>query len=281
MTTARSGSRSPAGLHGARRAFTLIELLIVIGIIGILISLALAVGFRVASAGREQQSLETIKSLDVSLTEYIAVTGGNPPPLARDPRPRNNDGSSNLIYYQPVADARAITPSTGGSEPEPMINSVGLYMSQAKGLPSVEAIFRGLDARIVRETDVDGPKPPQQQPDTDYTNQWPVPTALDGWGRPIRYVHPKFHGLVTANPSQPDGYVMTNDPLLLGPEPSGRRYGIVQIRRNNVATGNTGADSDGGMCAGGRPYFYSAGPDGDPSTLEDNVYLVRPQVQKF
>ena len=36
-----------------------------------------------------------------------------------------------------------------------------------------------------------------------------------------------------------------------------------------AVTGQT-ADSDGGVCPGGQPYFYSAGPDGDPSTVEDN-----------
>ena len=32
-------------------------------------------------------------------------------------------------------------------------------------------------------------------------------------------------------------------------------------------------DSDGGITSGNRPYFYSAGPDGNPATLDDNVYI--------
>jgi hypothetical protein len=31
--------------------------------------------------------------------------------------------------------------------------------------------------------------------------------------------------------------------------------------------------ADEGLCPGNRPYFYSAGPDGDPGTRGDNIYL--------
>jgi hypothetical protein len=56
-------------------------------------------------------------------------------------------------------------------------------------------------------------------------------------------------------------------------------------------------DADGGMPAGNRPYFYSCGPDGDPSWIppppagntdpkprpNDNIYMEtnRPKFQKL
>jgi len=56
---------------------------------------------------------------------------------------------------------------------------------------------------------------------------------------------------------------------------------MYQIRRNRLIkvdrdTPDLVPDSDGGLTSGNRPYFYSAGPDGDPSTLEDNVYSNAP-----
>lgn len=35
-------------------------------------------------------------------------------------------------------------------------------------------------------------------------------------------------------------------------------------------------DADEGFCRAGRPYFYSSGSDGDPRSVEDNVYTDRP-----
>jgi len=100
-------------------------------------------------------------------------------------------------------------------------------------------------------------------------------------------VHPAFKGFVfgpnyPATVTDPTAFVDTS--LVLGPPPPGKLYGITRIRRNNVqtagATPSNEPDSDGGLTAASRPYFYSAGPDGDPSTVADNIYLTVPRVSK-
>ncbi len=241
-------------------AFTLIELLIVIGIIAILVGIAITVGAKVLSSGKERLTLDALKVLDQSLAEYVASKGGNPPATVDDPRPGNTGAT---IYIQPVADATNMADGV-------TINSVGLYVAQCRGLASVDAIFKGLDAKIFRLYDPDGTS-------AGWDNQPELLTVFDGWGNPIRYVHPAFQGLIYGpwpTLSTPTASVPTS--AVLGAPPANRAYGIVDIRRNNQA----GGDADGGRGPGGRPYFYSAGPDGDPSTIADNVYLNQPQIQK-
>ena len=79
-------------------------------------------------------------------------------------------------------------------------------------------------------------------------------------------------------------------PRLIAPD----TYAYAQVRRNHIHTANgvggteDQPDSDGGTCVASRPYFYSAGADGqvgiylDESGKEvdgnaDNVYTIQPK----
>ncbi len=256
MNTSNAPARSP-------RAFTLIELLIVIGSITILIALGLSVAGKVSGTGKYRATEQTLRALDQILTDYIQTKGANPEPWVVDPRPTN----SNQRYIQPVADA----PNMSGAGTK-LINSVGLFLLQCKEVSSAEEKLKGLDAKLVKVLDVDSDTTPQAP--SNYADQWPITTVLDGWGNPIHYVHPVFKGLVpdpsTGGPvdlSVANPYVQT---------PAGKLWGISQIKRHTVNPGGT----DGGLNPSNRPYFYSAGPDGDPTTTEDNVYLVAPRFKK-
>lgn len=257
-----------------RTAFTLLELLIVIGVIGILMALALAVGARVAGAGKEHKTAGTIKLLDTVLNAYVSTAGGIPPPVVTDPRPN----STNTERLQPVADGRMPDPSGGADGP--VINSVGFFLVQARDAAGSEGFLKGIDTRLVSSFDADGPDPSAGNPD--WAAQPEMLTVFDGWGRPMRYVHPRFGGMIHgpwANPSMPPTlYVQTSD--VLGPAPAGKQYGITQLRRNRLPQAGQPGDSDGGVPRGGTPYFYSAGADGDPATLEDNVYTIKPEFPK-
>ena len=140
-------------VRGPRPAFTLVELLIVIGIITILIVLGMSVAHKVSGSGRIEATKQTLRVLDSSLTEYISVKGEMPPAWVVDPRPNNANGAT----IQPVADAKNDSPPSGGPQ-QVAINSVGLYMAQCKSVPSVDAIFKQLDARFIKlfDPDVDG-----------------------------------------------------------------------------------------------------------------------------
>jgi hypothetical protein len=98
-------------------------------------------------------------------------------------------------------------------------------------------------------------------------------TAFDPWGNPIRYVHPVFDGLLFGpdnDLTDPDAEVRLVDDLRLLPPRDGTMWAIERIRRNAESDDpDESGDSDGGICRGDHPYFYSAGPDGKVGYLVD------------
>ncbi|MCB9844448.1 MAG: prepilin-type N-terminal cleavage/methylation domain-containing protein [Phycisphaeraceae bacterium] len=256
-----------------QRAFTLIELLIVIAIIVILIGLAVAVGASVVGGGKKSQTQNTIRALDGLLNDYISSAGEIPPSWISD---IHDDGGSTKPAI-PVADARNMSTADANADPAgfQIINSSGLLLRQLAQFSAADEVLKGLDAKIVRRA------PEFVDPGESHE----VPTPFDAWGGQIRYVHPAFHGKLydpIDNPSNPRNAIRVTD--LLGAPPGGHVWAFDTIRRNAVKTGVGGAttkaedlaDSDGGVCPAQRPYFYSAGADGDPSTIEDNVYTTVP-----
>lgn len=268
--------------RSSSRAFTLLEMLVVIGIIGILIAITLVVGNVVTSGARQRLTLDTIRVLDTTVESYLKTKGDMPDPwIAEKVLPGRSTTSTKAI---PVADARnmsdmdsALTP--GGNQ---MINSVGLFIFQAQQVPEAKAALSNLSPKVTRQSSfkIGG---------TDLT----LTTVFDAWGQPIRYVHPAFQGAWSGNraivgagpnPVMPTTVDATQFPGLAG-APTGTTWLPILMRRNNMATSampttaQDHADSDGGRCTGGRPYFYSSGPDGDPSTTADNIYSTLPAFQ--
>lgn len=240
-----------------RRGFTLIELLVVVLIISVLIALGLAVGARVVEGGKATQTRDLVKVLDNVLNSYQQTTDGLPPAFIADPR--QAAGGSTIgtrTSYFPMADGV-------GGDRGMAINSVGLFLEEARGVAGVSRLLDGLDTKNYREfaftpaAELD-PSPGASEP--------VLMTVFDAWGQPMRFVHPRFHGVVRDS-------VTLSDDEWLGPAPGTGVYFPGEFRRDPAE-----GDADGGL-ATGRPYFYSAGPDGDPSTVDDNVYTVQPQIQ--
>lgn len=268
---------SPANTR-PRRGFTLIELLIVVGIIVLLITIAVAVGASVVGGGKRTQTESVLRALDVTLNDFTAHFGKIPPPTVEDPHAAGR--------LMPIADARNMVVNDADvSRPGyQMINSVGLYLLQLESLGASTSAIQSLDATFVRrysaysERNAEGDNVVHE-----------ITTVLDAWGNPIRYVHPAFGGLLYPPLENPDPRdrasaaqsIRVQD--VLGQPPAGFTYAIEAIRRNALQTEDPPqqahhfADSDGGISANQRPYFYSAGPDGDPATIDDNVYTTRPQ----
>jgi prepilin-type N-terminal cleavage/methylation domain-containing protein len=252
------GVESPGRIQ---RGFTLIELLIVVGIIAILIAIVVTVGLTATSSNRERVTRDTINTLEAALAEYIAVKG-SPPPATFEWTDRNGDRTTLIASDVRIADA-------GGSvaDTSPALDSTGMFLAQGEKVPQVRSIIESIPSRWVK---------PGTLPGTLTVPQGRVfNTVVDGWDRPIRYVHPALNGWVYgpnyARPSSPDAAVTALD--VFGPAPAGAPYAIASFRRNV-------RDADSGRGANNRPYFYSAGADGDPATIEDNVYVNRPTFVK-
>lgn len=249
-----------------RHAFTLVELLIVIGIIAILIAISVTVGNAVLGGGRERATQDTIRVLDTALDAYIQAKESLPDTTVADPR-FVPPAAPTPVPVLPVADARDME-----STDNPVINSVGLVMLQLRSVPQARAALDSLPSRFARDFDPDG------APAGDSTRQPTLFTAFDAWGRPIRFVHPAFDGVLTDQPTaaNPNPNTARDLDAILGPASPRQTYRIARIRRNAVTVGATPGDSDGGLCPGNRPYFYSAGADGDPAARGDNVYTTQP-----
>jgi prepilin-type N-terminal cleavage/methylation domain-containing protein len=273
--------------HGHRpivAGFTLIELLVVIAIIGALIALTLLIGGAVVSGAKSRQTADTIKVLDNVLTEHRATTEAPVPWYVKAPAANNGAG-----WIVPLVDG-VWQPDTfsNGVQTKSQIPALAWFLkdvTEYTPVASAEALVNSIDAKL-RLINVE-----QSGNNTVAIDRMPGKRidVVDAWGNPIRMVHPKFAGVIPPNNAVGnDGGGMQTIANYVIPPSGGGVFLEPQFRRNYVSDADRAArkdsgqpylrgDSDGGSCNGDTPYFYSAGPDGDPSTREDNVYSVRPK----
>ncbi|MCE7974590.1 MAG: type II secretion system protein [Leptolyngbya sp. PLA1] len=256
-------------MPSARRAFTLMELLVVIGIIAVLIAITFMVGRAVTTNSKKGVTQDTLRVLDSALTAYVAAKGELPPPWLPDPR---TGGAGRRV---PIADAREM-PDPGNSNGQGaevgIIPSIAYFVRQCESVPEAKALLDRLPSKVA----VQRPLPLEQGValpyNTSSTQVASFTVILDGWGKPIRYVHPAFSAAfaesstaaILSPPAQDDG--------------SATQWTFTNIRRTYSVNAAPPAgsppsaypDSDGGRCSGGRPYFYSAGEDGLVGRVANN-----------
>lgn len=265
----------------SRGGFTLVELLVVIGIIIVLVGLTIGVGSSVANSGRQRATEGALQALDQILDTYIQSAGANPPAFVRVPEaslPASSLVSGGRDGYFPLFDGYS-------DDDQAPVNTVGLFLLEAKSVPATQGIVAGLDPKFVRL---------YQAREAADALQPELLTVFDAWGNPFRMVHPRFDGVIlnsaraTGDAGDPIDLGAANTSYLQGSETvyaGNGQIGLERLRRNALKEADFQADrelvgdSDGGVCPSPRPYFYSAGPDGDPSTLDDNVYSTRPRFE--
>ena len=290
---------TPRHTRHQRHAFTLLELLIVVGIVAALVAVTTLVGTAVINQGKNRATLGVIQTLDEALAAYIDKQGENPPalvpvPVGQLPDPIANqmpsyDGTPLPALY-PALDGRAREDNAGDME---TLNSVGLFIESAKAVPEAIEVINSINPRLLRLYTPNDELQPV------------LLTAFDAWDNPIRYVHPKFDGIIEreqrsrGDAGEPVHYENPAKGFFtagaLPPTNQRIRLRMNVIRRNRLVDADFGdgglsggggglnqqslsdfeliPDSDGGLTSGNRPYFYSAGPDGNPATIEDNIYF--------
>ncbi len=267
--------------NAARRAFTLVELLVVVGVIVVLVALTIGVGATVANSGKQRATEGALQALDQVLDTYIQAQGSVPAFV--------RIGEAGLPDSSPIGPGQdGFYPLFDGlsEDDDQAVNTVGLFLVEARrSVPATEDIVSALDAKFVRRFQP-GPAAAAIQPE--------ALTVFDAWGNPFRMVHPRFDGVIVdgtrAVGDAGDGIDLasSDSAFLQGRETvylSTGQLGLERLRRNALQEAdylqNPGlvGDSDGGICPSPRPYFYSSGPDGDPSTIDDNVYTTRPRFE--
>ncbi len=260
------------------RAFTLVEILVVLAIISILITISVVVAGRVTQGGRVSATQDLIKVLDATLTSYMSEREAKIPAVYRD----------DAGEYFPLWDGRPNVNGAVDRDTVPAMPSLALYLLIAGEVPAVEKTLQGIDSKYIRKesniVNLEG-RTLRKRPGPALPLAAGVSySILDAWGRPIRFVHPAFDG--GGGDYFADGNVRARDPVGYDVDSDGNVSGTRELLRRSYRpfdpSSSTAAnpvpvgDADEGICVSGRPYFYSAGPDGDPGTRQDNVYTMRP-----
>jgi len=92
-------NRSPYWKHPGRAGFTLVELLVVMGIIGMLIALLMPAVNHAIIAVYAFKTANIISQIDTALTAYQADHGGQYPPSSSSSGGKERYGYENLPYY--------------------------------------------------------------------------------------------------------------------------------------------------------------------------------------
>lgn len=264
------GSALPAG----RRAFSLVEMLVVIAIVGILIALAVVTGTKVISASKTRASQDIIRVLDESRAVWMLNWDKPIPEFVEVMTPARRP------QYLPLIDAR---PAGGNDWAADATPSVTYFTALVLSDPMIAPVFEQLDSSFVKPTTL--PRPDGQGDSNQYASRALV--ISDAWGRPFRFVHPAFHGgygpfwdqQAESMNSQRETFTLripTNKPNFFFTAEYRRSYRPFaedDPDRKQTWVG----DGDEGMCLGSTPYFYSPGEDGDPGTRGDNAYSAEPR----
>ncbi len=209
-----------AGIRG-RRAFTIIEVLVVMLIMGILVALVIGLAGRVTSGGKYGASKNALQAFDSMATEFALFKGGQIPGWVRTNQTQANTGSpgdtnlpdalSNDVYIFPLVDGRyqdRVPPPSPGSGPGPAMfyreldpaqPTAALFLLAASEAPEVKRAVERLDAKFMQRRDV-WAYGWRVDPATDEPTGMPVRRRLriavptDAFGFDLRLVHPEFQG---------------------------------------------------------------------------------------
>ncbi len=217
----------------ARRGFTLIELIVVIGVIAVLAAILLTIGPKVLGGQKDSGTKSMLRALDRVYEDYLAVNGGAQPffdvnDYAGVPGKdfKTFEDGLNEDVDGTLHQAFSAYPATGSNSRDyPRFPDAAVFLRQALAAGVGDSVLTTLPARslVITATEEDSGAPGDE---TDRT-----PSVLDLWGpADERWVD--------------QGYVLLEGLPILFVHPS-----------------NVLAQEMYGKCVNGRGYFMSAGAD--------------------
>jgi prepilin-type N-terminal cleavage/methylation domain-containing protein len=265
--------RARLGAATAGRGFTMVEVLVVIVVIALLVGISLTVAVRAVSSGKVRATENILKTVDQVITEF-GSTAGKIPAFHTD---------QFGVAYPMVDGVRVTGAGVGG----PLQPSLSLFLAEAAKLRLTDRMLQSIDSQFIVRTPV--PAIGFDVTGLPFPNFIDGLVVLDGFGHPLRLVHPAFHGgygkfykLGAGGDFDEDGGARPNLSVK-GPATifSAGNGAAIEFRRSclpdpfiygdNAAQGF--GDADEGMCIANRPYLYSCGIDGNPGTRIDNIYV--------
>lgn len=245
-----------------RRAFTVLELVVVIGIILILMALALTVTSSVLAANDRRTVENTFRLLEQAIESWQAQMGRE------------------MTFGRRIMPGGSGTPDYTGTAPTvaydvyelnfPTVHAICIILDRLSvpGSESAEILSR-MPATSLRFVPMNGatvvgdplpaagawapnPMTTACNPGTTTINLALVKEIVDPWGKRIATSYP---GRAATRAELADPSVLT-DP--------------------QDGTVRTLDEQSMGICRNKRPFFVSAGPDGDFNTTADNIYSYEP-----
>lgn len=248
---ATPAARRARRLAARRHGFTLLEILVVIGIILLLVGIGV-IGFRALDqSGRVTET--TLKNLQAMLGEYEAMTAlREQPPVVYHEESKKDPKKDNISLWQ----VEALTDAGGNGDVKGekrytwyTVANTQLALLMLNRVPANKQALTQLPSKQLHGTPSSGsPKGDKLLPagDDDVINP---PLVLDAWGNPIVFVGSDGLGGVSFSAMETKQRVTS--------------AGLFEFRGPSDVTGLPRAR---------RPFFASAGPDGDFRTGDDNVY---------
>jgi type II secretory pathway pseudopilin PulG len=235
----------PTGRCDLRRAFTLTELVVAIGVVIFLFALTLSAGVALARKSDVRQTENTIRLLDMALQEWELAADRK---LTWGPDPARFDIYKDRAYTLVITEMLGII----------------------RRSPRVKTILAQIEPGSIYTYDVEAPFPAWIEADYRATQQLPEfdggITVLDAWGTPVYSTHPGATAAPGVQPVDTDGTERTLNESY---------YGIARNRQ--VCFVSAGPDRLFGL------YWEFTGLTGPQleeamaEAMKDNIYSYTPE----